>query len=620
MDSVKYVSGSSMGLHVARRHHVRKWSCFPLFTVMLVCALVTGCSDSDSVPFAPDAMVPPASTDEPPSTTDNSPPDSETPGTVNSILLEPAALYQLDGYDTIDVLRVDLKTDTTAGICTIDDMSGCTLADVNADTDGNDDFKVDIPIHFQAADYADDGSPVNAELRQRGGTSRQFPQKSYRIKLDSGVMLWRNERRLQLNKHTGDQSRFRNKLSFDLMSSVPDLPSLRTQFVNLWIDDGQGPVDYGLFTHVEAVTKEYLKNREWNPDDRIYKAEHFSFSNEDLMAVKLDATGVPLDMVAFEERLSIETGSDDHSPLINMLTAINDPAQSFDSLLDRYFDRENVLMWVTVNFLLGQKDVITHNFFLYNPEGSEKFYFLPWDYDATFYFEIDPPDSFANDALRMRLIYGYARGANSVFLDRYFRLAGMNATIVAAADEMRSGVFSDSTISDYVSRYADVVRPFATRQPDAQYLPGADGDALVVYNTQIAQMPGYVTTNHQVLQSGLGIPMPPTLEAPVRVADQTVFSWSPAYDVTGHSISYDLQVATDVEFTADNIVLDVSGIADAGSQVQYSTAASSLPAGQLFYRVIARASSDPQRLWQVASNTLAIDNTTWLGVFGFQAP
>jgi len=168
------------------------------------------------------------------------------------------AFYDADGYDTVDVIRIDVQTQTTKGICTIDDQSGCTLDDVKADIDPDDDFKVEIAVKVQGTDLPDDGSAANATLRQRGGTSRSFPQKSFRIKLDSKKNLWRNERRLQLNKHPNERARIRNKLSFDLMQELPNLPSLRTQFVNLWIDDGAGPEDYGLFTHVEFVVERTL--------------------------------------------------------------------------------------------------------------------------------------------------------------------------------------------------------------------------------------------------------------------------------------------------------------------------------------------------------------------------
>ncbi len=43
---------------------------------------------------------------------------------------------------------------------------------------------------------------------------------------------------------------------------------------------------------------------------------------------------------------------------------------------------------MATNILLYQTDAVTHNFYLYNPVGSEKLYFLPWDYDGAIH-----PDS-----------------------------------------------------------------------------------------------------------------------------------------------------------------------------------------------------------------------------------
>ena len=542
------------------------------------------------------------------------PPADAVPVASAETLEIPTDFFHRDGYASIDVVRVDLRTDTTRGVCTEDDLSGCTLDDVNADVDTSDNLAPEIEVQFQATDYANDGSSSNAELRQRGATTRQFPQKSYRVKIDRDALLWRNERRLQLNKHPADLSRIRNKLSFDLMSNVPALPSLRTQFVNLWIDDGQGPVDYGLFTHVEALQEESLENRGWEEDDNIYKAEQFTFSTRDLDALAIDETGAPLDEDAFEERLEIKTGADDHTQLIAMLVAINDPAQNFETVLDKYFDRENVLMWVTVNFLLGQKDSTTHNFYLYNPAGSEKFYFLPWDYDAAFYIETELDETLANDELDERLFYGYARGANSVFLDRYFRLPDINDSIVNAADSLRNGPLSDAEISERALLYGSVIRPFTTRQPDLAHLSLSAENAEDEFDARIQQLPEYVAINHQVLRDGLGIPMPHTLETPVLTDDEWVLSWSPAYDVLGHSVSYDLQVSSNLIFSASAIVFEISGIADDPVKIEYSVPASNLPEVPLYYRVIARSSNDPQRFWQVAKNILRIDGTAWYGI------
>ncbi len=529
-----------------------------------------------------------------------------------SDIVDPDAFYEQDGYGTVDVVRLDIRTSTTPGVCTIDDQSGCTLADVLADVDHKDDFKVDIAVHFQGDGFADDGSVSNATLRQRGGSSRAFPQKSFRIKLDSKDTLWRNERRLQLNKNPLDKSRIRNKLAFDLMRELPHLPSLRTQFVNLWIDDGQGPVDYGLYTHAEYAGKEYLVNRDRNDDDNIYKVEFFSFSQHDLNNVQVDETGEPLDLDRFEDSLEIKRGKD-HRKLVEMLTAMNDPAQSFDSILDRYFNRNNVLMWITANLLIHQSDAITHNFYLYNPVDSEKFYFLPWDYDLSFAPENELSNSFDNKELEKRLYYGYARGIYSNFVSRYYQVPGIHEKILAAADELRNTYFTDSNITERVQRYDAVVLPYLTRSPDVDFTPYNQ------YRTQ--NFASFVSGIHNDLQTTFDIPMPPTLLSPTTRADKLVFAWEPAYDVTRRNVlSYDLQVSTSVTFEADNIVLSVEGIPDATTMVEYSLDSDTLPSGRFYYRVIARGNLEPQRVWQIPRNTLNLNGSTWFGVREFSVP
>jgi len=51
---------------------------------------------------------------------------------------------------------------------------------------------------------------------------------------------------------------------------MPHFPSLRTQFVNLWIDNGLGSEDFGLYTHTEFIGKEYVQNRGMAKDDNLY--------------------------------------------------------------------------------------------------------------------------------------------------------------------------------------------------------------------------------------------------------------------------------------------------------------------------------------------------------------
>ena len=533
-------------------------------------------------------------------------------------IVDPVDFYNQDGYDNVNLLRIDVTTRTTPGNCTQQDDSGCTFADVLADTNGDDDLTVDIPVKVVAADFPDVGLEINSGLRQRGASSRTAVQKSFRLRFIGDAGLWRGEQRLQLNKHPYDQSRLLNKLSFDLMAKMPHLPSLRTQFVNLWIDDGNGPVDQGLYTHVEAAKKEYLENRGRDRDDNLYKADFFLFSPADLAEMAIDANGEPIDSDRFDKRLEVERG-DDHRKLIEMLTAVNDPNQSFQSVFDRYFNRNNVLMWMSANRLLGNQDVISQNYYLYNPRGSETFYFLPWDYDGAMRTEPQLDDgSFDFDALRARQVYGYARAGDNVFLDKFLRLPDIHDTLVAAAREVRINWLNNSAISTLTNRYSSVVRQVVAREPDISNVAGVrNPENMAVWDARVASFPGIVAANLLELERAPSMPLAPFLKSPFQRGDQTVLWWSPAFEVTGGVLTYDIQIASTPDFAPTDIVFSTTNIADApgSDRVELLLNRSQLPAGNWYYRIQARTSNPA--LYQVARNRLTSNGQRYIGVRGF---
>jgi len=284
-----------------------------------------------------------------------------------------------------DVLNVQLKLVLSEGNCEIsddgvEDYSGCTLEDVNNDTNRKDKFKPEVKVHFQAGDFPDDGSVSNATLRQRGGYSRFAPQKSYRIKLDSKKKLWRGERKLQVNKHPWDLVRIRNKLSFDVMKNIPYLPSLDSQFVKLEMDNK----NYGIFTHIEKIDKYFLTKRNWDKDSPIYKIQGFRFNDSSDYAIGAD--GQPVNLEEFEKGLEIKRGKN-HAKLAEMIAAVNDPNNNFQTdVLEKHFNRNNYLVWMAVNILMGNLDVSDFNVYLLNLKGTDDFYFVPWDYTDTWGF------------------------------------------------------------------------------------------------------------------------------------------------------------------------------------------------------------------------------------------
>lgn len=529
-------------------------------------------------------------------------------------LHDPPGYYKTQGYEKATVLRVDIVTRTTPGVCTPDDMSGCTLQNVKADINSKDSFKVDIPVSFSADDYSYTGLSANALLRQRGDTSRSAPMKSFRIRLNSKKQLWRGEQRLQLNKHPYDSTRITNKLCFDLMAKVPYLPSLRTQFVNLWIDDGDGPIDQGLYTHVEAPVKEYLINRGQSKGDNLYKTERFLFSNDDLAQMELDADGAPLDEQRFEKRMEIKRGKD-HRNLIEMITAVNDPEISMESLLDQYFNRNNILMWMSMNLLMGQHDVVSQNFYLYNPAGTKTFYFLPWDYDLAFRTQPELKSVFDFQHARDRVSYGFARWEPNRFLSRYLRQPGIHSTLLRAAEEVRDKYLSDKSIRELLNQYETLVRPLLKREPDLNHLMGVHGEEnFYLWDQKLASLAAVVASNLEWLRLSPNMPLPHQLEPPKKRGGNVVLAWSRAHEVGGHTLNYDLEIASDPAFVPDSIVYRDTGISDKPERIEYSLSKDKLPTGNLYYRVWARAGQGSTGFSQLASTRHLEQNAMYIGV------
>ena len=74
----------------------------------------------------------------------------------------------------------------------------------------------------------------------------------------------------------GEGMRFRNKLTYDLMKKIPQMLSLRTQFVHLYVKDNTDGTsdsfaDYGLYTQVEQLNKTGMKLMDWTRMDSCTK-------------------------------------------------------------------------------------------------------------------------------------------------------------------------------------------------------------------------------------------------------------------------------------------------------------------------------------------------------------
>ena len=314
---------------------------------------------------------------------------------------------------------------------------------------------------------------ANCVVRLQGANAAKRQQKSYRITIKDGMGSLDGMKSLVLSKSFSDPLRITNMLCFRLMEDIPALLSTRTQLVHLYVKDtGDGTDalyrDYGLYTMVEPINKTYFKNRNLDGDGGIYKANSFDFARHG--DAILPATSPGYQQSAFEALLEVK-GDPDHTRLLEMLEAVNDPDIPIGQVVNTYFSPDNLYSWLAFNLLIGNKDASTENYYLYNPTGSNRFYFLSWDCDGAFrdaYEEMRAPGqspgwdtgvfSFYDNVLFSRMLRDpVCISSLSTAVDTLYETCLTEATVSAEA-ELLTALAADSVYSLPDRTFARVTR------------------------------------------------------------------------------------------------------------------------------------------------------------------
>lgn len=418
----------------------------------------------------------------------------------------------------------------------------------------------------------------NATIQIRGNSNSDAPQKSYKIELRSRAGDWKGQTVINLNKHYGDTTRARNKLSFDLMKQIPGLVSLRTQYVRLFVKDETADppkityVDYGLFTHVEQPNRRFLRNHLLDSDGHLYKATFFEFLR---YPEQIRLEDDPLfNEAEFSEILEIR-GNRDHSKLINMLEDVNNKNLSTEQVFEKYFDANNYFTWLAFNILMGNLDTQSQNFLLYSPRNSNKWYFIPWDYDGDLFRQgreplgANPYDLFE---------YGIANYWGVPLHNRVLKVTRYRQLLDAKINELMA-FLTPERINNMLADYREVTDLYILQMPDLYYLKVTPQE----YDKQYKLIPGEIQLNYDLYQESLLSPMPFFLGTP-KVSDNTLmFNWDESYDFNAQDITYHFSISKGWEF--NEIVYEESLINENSIQIDL------LEPGTYFWRVTATNAS-----------------------------
>lgn len=436
-----------------------------------------------------------------------------------------------------------------------------------------DNDEVEVKVIFQEGkdgvirnnDYGFGITDYNGTMELRGQSSRLAELKSYKIELSKSA-LWDGYQVVNLNKHPYDDIRIRNKISFDLIKDVPNITSLKTQFVHLFVKDysegdySQDYVDYGLYTQIERIDKDYLESHGLDRGGNLYKVENFEFYRyADSIRLEDDVDFKKKD---FEEILEIKNGKD-HSKLIKMLDDVNNKFININTIINQHFDRDNLLTWLAINILTDNIDTASRNYYLYSPSDSDIWYFLPWDYDKGLGAYSDRRGMWQK---------GVSNYFGNVLVRRFLENKNNFNDLSKKVDEVYK-IMTKEKIENYVKIYEPIALEYLQREPD-----NLNGSVdIEEVKEEFDKLPSEIEDNYNYYYESIEKPIPVFIGNPFLYGNYIQFTWSDSYDFQGDEILYTLEISDSVSF--DNIILSKSGISDTELIID------KLPPGHYYCRV-----------------------------------
>ncbi|XMO86867.1 CotH kinase family protein [Algibacter sp. AS12] len=277
-------------------------------------------------------------------------------------------------------------------------------------------------------------------------------------------------KKLSLKNNFDDKSMLREKVAADVFKNA-GLAVSHTAFYTVYVDHGDGPVYFGLYTLVEEV------------DDTVIDTQ---FSDDDGNLYKPDGDAASFASGTYDEDEYVKKTNEDEadfSDVANLLSVINDGIRSTDaetwrSNLDAVLDTDVFLKYLAVNTVIQNWDtygIMTHNYFLYNNPDTSKLTWIPWDNNEALQegkqggaANLD----FSNISASQWPLIGY------MYQDEVYK-----AKYQAYVQEVVDGAFNTSTMQSLYTSYAALIEEYATSENPGYTFLNSSADFQTAVNT-----------------------------------------------------------------------------------------------------------------------------------------
>jgi spore coat protein CotH len=185
-------------------------------------------------------------------------------------------------------------------------------------------------------------------------------------------------KKFSLKNNYEDKSQLREKVAADVFANA-GLAVSHTAFYALYIDHGDGPEYFGLYTLVEEVDDTVIDTQFSSDDGNLYKPE--------------DGSASFIEGTFNEEDFEKKTNEDDEdwSDIEALFSALHDDSRlsapgKWRTNLKAVFNVDDFLKYLAVSGIIQNWDSygrMPHNFYLYNDPDTSKLTWIPWDHNET---------------------------------------------------------------------------------------------------------------------------------------------------------------------------------------------------------------------------------------------
>jgi len=316
------------------------------------------------------------------------------------------------------------------------------------------------PIFVPAEIFYNDIQWYRVGIRFKGNSSLQSSWQSGILKLpfkfdfdefEDDYPQIKNQRfygfkKFSLKNNYEDKSFLREKVSCDIFENSGVAVS-HTAFYELYVDHGNGPEYFGLYTLVEEVDDTVIGTQFSNDDGNLYKPEEIGAS---FVAGSFNEAD-------FEKKTNED--DEDWIDIQALFAALHDTARTSAPAqwrinLELVFDTDMFLKYLAINTVIQNWDQygrMTQNYYLYNNPDNGQLTWIPWDYNEALQdgkmgggLELDFSDLAAGDWPLIEYLY-----ADDVYRVQYDEFV----------EEIIEGVFATDTIQATYAYYETLIEP-----------------------------------------------------------------------------------------------------------------------------------------------------------------